>query len=82
MFFSDLIISSTVVPPFSSVFFPAFLYSDLVLSRESSSFKKMGPRIFVFIIGGATRSEVLEISFDLFSTNGCFLVVWVCFDEA
>lgn len=32
--------------------------SDSVLRHASSDFKKMGKRIFVFIIGGATRSEV------------------------
>lgn len=32
--------------------------SDSVLRTASSDFKKMGQRIFIFIIGGATRSEV------------------------
>ena len=32
--------------------------SDSVLKHSSSDFKKMGQRIFVFIIGGATRSEL------------------------
>ncbi|KAI3449129.1 hypothetical protein Pfo_005794 [Paulownia fortunei] len=32
--------------------------SDSVLRTASSDFKKMGQRIFVFIIGGATRSEL------------------------
>ncbi|XP_022739039.1 SNARE-interacting protein KEULE-like isoform X3 [Durio zibethinus] len=32
--------------------------SDSVLRHASSDFKKMGKRIFVFIIGGATRSEL------------------------
>lgn len=32
--------------------------SDSALKNTSSDFKKMGQRIFVFIIGGATRSEV------------------------
>ncbi|KAH0457000.1 hypothetical protein IEQ34_014907 [Dendrobium chrysotoxum] len=32
--------------------------SDSVLKHASSDFKKMGQRIFVFIIGGATRSEL------------------------
>lgn len=32
--------------------------SDSVLRHASSDFKKMGQRIFVFIVGGATRSEV------------------------
>ncbi|KAG9445398.1 hypothetical protein H6P81_016738 [Aristolochia fimbriata] len=32
--------------------------SDSVLRHASSDFKKMGQRIFVFIIGGATRSEL------------------------
>ena len=35
-----------------------FLDSDSVLRHASSDFKKMGQRIFVFIVGGATRSEV------------------------
>ncbi|KAI3977294.1 hypothetical protein MKX01_040103 [Papaver californicum] len=32
--------------------------SDSVLRHASSDFKRMGQRIFVFIIGGATRSEL------------------------
>ncbi|XP_028762579.1 SNARE-interacting protein KEULE [Neltuma alba] len=32
--------------------------SDSVLKHTSSDFKKMGQRIFVFIVGGATRSEL------------------------
>lgn len=32
--------------------------SDSVLKSASNDFKKMGQRIFVFIIGGATRSEL------------------------
>ncbi|CAN1333127.1 SNARE-interacting protein KEULE [Linum perenne] len=32
--------------------------SDSVLRHASSDFKKMGRRIFVFIVGGATRSEL------------------------
>ncbi|KAJ4788921.1 Syntaxin-binding protein 1 [Rhynchospora pubera] len=32
--------------------------SDSVLRHASSDFRKMGQRIFVFIIGGATRSEL------------------------
>ncbi|XP_059442296.1 SNARE-interacting protein KEULE [Corylus avellana] len=32
--------------------------SDSVLRHASSDFKKMGQRIFVFIVGGATRSEL------------------------
>ncbi|XVF10755.1 hypothetical protein REPUB_Repub07fG0210200 [Reevesia pubescens] len=32
--------------------------SDSVLRHTSSDFKKMGKRIFVFIVGGATRSEL------------------------
>ncbi|KAF8413042.1 hypothetical protein HHK36_001016 [Tetracentron sinense] len=32
--------------------------SDSILRHVSSDFKKMGQRIFVFIIGGATRSEL------------------------
>ncbi|XWS61905.1 hypothetical protein CRYUN_Cryun07bG0164500 [Craigia yunnanensis] len=32
--------------------------SDPVLRHASSDFKKMGKRIFVFIVGGATRSEL------------------------
>ncbi|XP_051113716.1 SNARE-interacting protein KEULE-like isoform X3 [Andrographis paniculata] len=32
--------------------------SDSSLKSESSDFKKMGQRIFIFIIGGATRSEL------------------------
>ncbi|XP_071692967.1 SNARE-interacting protein KEULE-like isoform X2 [Rutidosis leptorrhynchoides] len=32
--------------------------SDSVLRHASSDFKKMGRRVFVFIVGGATRSEL------------------------
>ncbi|CAN4127537.1 unnamed protein product [Withania somnifera] len=32
--------------------------SDSILKHASSDFKKMGQRIFVFIVGGATRSEL------------------------
>ncbi|KAG8070609.1 hypothetical protein GUJ93_ZPchr0006g42562 [Zizania palustris] len=32
--------------------------SDSVLKHSSSDFKKLGQRIFVFVIGGATRSEL------------------------
>ncbi|KAI3823675.1 hypothetical protein L1987_05115 [Smallanthus sonchifolius] len=32
--------------------------SDSVLRRTSGEFKKMGKRIFIFIVGGATRSEL------------------------
>ncbi|KAF7151996.1 hypothetical protein RHSIM_Rhsim01G0148400 [Rhododendron simsii] len=32
--------------------------SDSVLKNAASDFKKMGQRIFIFIIGGATRSEL------------------------
>lgn len=37
--------------------------SDSVLRRTTSEFKKMGKRIFVFIVGGATRSEVKTFCF-------------------
>ena len=40
------------------LWFPAAFFSDSVLRHASSDFKKMGQRIFVFIVGGATRSEV------------------------
>ncbi|PWA42415.1 Sec1-like protein [Artemisia annua] len=32
--------------------------SDSVLRHASSDFKKMGRRVYVFIVGGATRSEL------------------------
>eukprot|EP00262_Sarcandra_glabra_P016883 TRINITY_DN5629_c0_g1_i1.p1 TRINITY_DN5629_c0_g1~~TRINITY_DN5629_c0_g1_i1.p1 ORF type:complete len:567 (+),score=90.36 TRINITY_DN5629_c0_g1_i1:2-1702(+) len=32
--------------------------SDSILKHASSDFKKMGQRIFVFVVGGATRSEL------------------------
>ncbi|PWA61281.1 sec1-like protein [Artemisia annua] len=32
--------------------------SDSVLRRTTSEFRKMGKRIFIFIVGGATRSEL------------------------
>lgn len=37
-----------------------FTHSDSVLKSASTDFKKLGQRIFVFIIGGATRSEVYK----------------------
>ncbi|MBA0806123.1 hypothetical protein Gohar_005593, partial [Gossypium harknessii] len=40
-----------------NVFFLPYL-SDSVLRHASSDFKKFGKRIFVFIVGGATRSEL------------------------
>lgn len=39
------------------LFFPNF-NSDSTLKNVTTDFKRMGKRIFVFIIGGATRSEV------------------------
>ncbi|WVZ10764.1 hypothetical protein V8G54_015294 [Vigna mungo] len=40
--------------------------SDPVLRHASSDFKKMGQRIFIFIVGGATRSEFFwsDVVFD------------------
>lgn len=35
-----------------------YFCSDSILRGESTDFKKLGKRIFVFMIGGATRSEV------------------------
>ncbi|XP_020113316.1 SNARE-interacting protein KEULE-like isoform X2 [Ananas comosus] len=35
--------------------------SDSVLRHASSDFKRMGQRIFIFMIGGATRSEKLKM---------------------
>lgn len=35
--------------------------SDSVLKHSSSDFKKLGQRIFVFVIGGATRSELRAV---------------------
>lgn len=40
------------------IFFRFCFCSDSILRHASSDFKKMGKRIFVFIVGGATRSEV------------------------
>lgn len=37
---------------------PLDFHSDSVLRHASSDFKRMGQRIFIFMIGGATRSEV------------------------
>ncbi|KAK6162481.1 hypothetical protein DH2020_002322 [Rehmannia glutinosa] len=42
--------------------------SDSVLRSASSDFRKMGQRIFVFIIGGATRSEVKTLIIFSFPT--------------
>lgn len=39
-----------------------YIFSDSVLGRASSGFKRKGQRIFVFIVGGATRSEVLKLT--------------------
>jgi syntaxin-binding protein 1 len=33
-------------------------YSDSVLKHASSDLRKLGQRLFIFVIGGATRSEV------------------------
>jgi hypothetical protein len=33
-------------------------YSDSVLKHASSDFRKLGQRLFIFVIGGSTRSEV------------------------
>ena len=44
--------------------------SDSVLKHASSDFRKLGQRIFVFVIGGATRSEVSPVH--------C-LVAFVCY---
>jgi len=43
----------------SADWIPSLSCSDSILRHASSDFKKMGQRIFVFIVGGATRSEVL-----------------------
>lgn len=64
---------------FSSIYFP--FTSDSVLKSASNDFKKMGQRIFVFIIGGATRSEVksLLISFvHLESECGSLVLIRPC----
>ncbi|RWW29721.1 hypothetical protein GW17_00005759 [Ensete ventricosum] len=37
-----------------------FICSDSILRHSSSDLRKMGQRIFIFIIGGATRSEVAQ----------------------
>ena len=45
--------------------------SDSVLKHASGDFKKMGQRIFVFVIGGATRSEVFAILPLVFTYVAC-----------
>ena len=50
--------------------FPIF-FSDSTLKNVTSDFKKMGKRIFVFIIGGATRSEVKFDKELLHPYSGC-----------
>lgn len=40
--------------------FVGIFSSDSNLRNFSTDFKNMGQRIFVFIIGGATRSEVIR----------------------
>lgn len=58
--------------PLNSKFFPNF-HSDSTLKNVSTDFKKnMGKRIFVFIIGGATRSEVKHDKDLLLLSPGCF----------
>jgi hypothetical protein len=34
------------------------LFSDSVLKHTSSDMRKLGQRLFIFVVGGATRSEV------------------------
>lgn len=46
--------------PFLFLSISILFSSDSVLRHASSDFKKMGQRIFIFIIGGATRSEVVS----------------------
>lgn len=66
-------------------------FSDSVLGRASSGFKRKGQRIFVFIVGGATRSEVLKspglrnkFCYDPYAINGlifdtfCVVQLRVC----
>ena len=50
----------------STSYSSATFCSDSILRSASNEFKKMGQRIFVFIIGGATRSEVSFLKFSLF----------------
>lgn len=50
--FLDFVALVRTIPPF------ILSCSDSILRHASSDFKKMGQRIFVFIVGGATRSEV------------------------
>lgn len=47
--------------PFASDSSLRHAVTDSLLRHTSSDFRKMGQRIFVFIIGGATRSEVCDL---------------------
>lgn len=63
-----LLISSfiSMQPSFEFVYYKCVIYiisiclisSDSVLKTANTDYKKMGQRIFAFVIGGATRSEV------------------------
>lgn len=52
----------TMKMPFASDSTLRHAVTDSLLRRTSSEFKRMGQRIFVFIVGGATRSEVCDLS--------------------
>lgn len=44
--------------------------SESILKSDSTDFKKLGQRLFIFIVGGATRSEV-----ELLIFSAWFLVI-------
>lgn len=52
--------------------------SDSVLKTANTDYKKMGQRIFVFVIGGATRSEVKFSVAILFTEQQRVVVFVVC----
>ena len=56
--------------------FSAAFCSDSSVRLASTDFKKMGQRIFVFIIGGATRSEVNFLK-KLFLVSRTPVMFWI-----
>lgn len=54
---------------FKSLQILAMFCSDSVLKNAANDFKKMGQRIFIFIIGGATRSEVIPVGIPLLGSG-------------
>lgn len=51
-----------------------FICSDSILRHSSSDLRKMGQRIFIFIIGGATRSEVAQCFYFVCPEFTCWIL--------